>query len=203
MANIPMPKYSGNLEDLDKFERTWNKYVDDSTMGCNEAQRQRLCLYLLPDCVPANVKKKLDGWMEDGKISTWDKMWRTFRKEEVAVPPHHAQRCFKALSLCTLGGHLRVADWRDFRRVYRHPRRYVEHWTEESEAARAAVQMSGEGPSRGAEESSVRDRGQDPPAQAAAPDPAAVDQLLGQRTLLGLHDEERPAADLGGPQDGR
>ena len=26
---------------LDEFERTWNKYVNDLTMGCNEAQRQR------------------------------------------------------------------------------------------------------------------------------------------------------------------
>ena len=43
MANIPMPKYSGNPEQLDKFERTWDKYVNDSTMGCSDAQRQRFC----------------------------------------------------------------------------------------------------------------------------------------------------------------
>ena len=29
-----------------------------------------------------------------------------------------------------------MADWREFRREYRHLRRYVEDWTEESEAAR-------------------------------------------------------------------
>ena len=62
MANIPMPKYSGNLEDFDEFKRTWNKYVNDSIMGCNEAQRQHFCLSMLPHCVPANVKKELDDW---------------------------------------------------------------------------------------------------------------------------------------------
>ena len=39
MANISMAKYCGNAEDLDEFERTWNKYANDSTMRCNEAQR--------------------------------------------------------------------------------------------------------------------------------------------------------------------
>ena len=120
---------------MDEFERTWNKYVNDSTMGCNEAQRPRFCLSMLPHCVPASVKKELDDWVEDGKISTCDEMWRAFRKEEVADLPHHAQRRFKAVLLRTLGGHIWVADWRDFRREYRHRRRYVEDSTEESEAA--------------------------------------------------------------------
>ena len=62
MANIPMPKYSGNPEDLDEFEWTWTKYVNDTTMGCSEAQRQRFCLSMLPHCVPANVKKELDNF---------------------------------------------------------------------------------------------------------------------------------------------
>ena len=30
-------------------------------MGCNKAQRQWFCLSMLPHCVPANVKKELDG----------------------------------------------------------------------------------------------------------------------------------------------
>ena len=37
MANIPGPRYSGKLEELDEFERTWNKYLHDSTMGCSDA----------------------------------------------------------------------------------------------------------------------------------------------------------------------
>ena len=94
MANISMPKYSGNQEDLDKLERTWNKYVNESTMGRNEAQWQRFCLSMLLHCAPANVKKELDDWVEDGKISTCDEMWRVFRKEEVADLPHHAHRRF-------------------------------------------------------------------------------------------------------------
>ena len=136
MSNLPMPKYSGSPEDLDEFERTWNKYVADSTMGCSEAQRQRFCLAMLPHCVPSILKKELDDWVEDGRVSTWDEMWRAFRKEEVADLPHHAQRRFKAVRLRTQGGHIQVADWREFRREYRHLRRYVEDWTEESEAAR-------------------------------------------------------------------
>ena len=60
MADISMPKYSGNPEHLDEFERTWNKYVNE--MGCNEAQRQRFYLSMLTHCVPANVKKSLDDW---------------------------------------------------------------------------------------------------------------------------------------------
>ena len=95
MANILMPKYSGNPEELDEFERTWNKYVNDSTMECNEAQKQRFCLSMLPHCVPANVKEEFNDWAEDGKIPSWDEMWRTFGKEEVADLPHHVQRRFK------------------------------------------------------------------------------------------------------------
>ena len=136
MANIPMPKYSGNLEDLDEFERTWNKYVNDSTMGCNEAPRQRFCLFVLPHCVPANVKKELNDWLEDGKFPTWEKMWRAFRKEEVADLPHQAKRRFKAVSLRTSGRHIWVADWQDFSRENRHFTRYVEDWTEVLGAAR-------------------------------------------------------------------
>ena len=82
-ANIPMPKYSGNPEDLDEFERTWNKYVNDSTRGCNGSQRQWFCLSMLLHCVSSNVKKELDDWVGDDKISTWEDMWCTFRKEEV------------------------------------------------------------------------------------------------------------------------
>ena len=70
MASIPMPKYSSNPEELDEFERTWNKYVNDPTMGWGDAQRQRLCLAVLPHCVPANPKTELDDWVEDGKVST-------------------------------------------------------------------------------------------------------------------------------------
>ena len=116
MANIPMPKYSGNPEDFDEFKRTSSKYVNDSTMGCDEAQRQRFCLSKMPHCVAANVKREPDDWVEDGKISTWEKMWCAFRKEEVADLPHHAQRQFKAVSLRTSRGHIRLADRRDFRR---------------------------------------------------------------------------------------
>ena len=97
MANTPLPKYSGNPEDLDEFEQTWNKYVNDSTMGCSEAQRQRFCLSMLLHCFPANVKEELDDWVDDGKISTGVEMWRAFRKEEVANLPHHAQRRCKAV----------------------------------------------------------------------------------------------------------
>ena len=78
MANIPMPKYSGNPGDLDEFERMWKKYVNDWTMGCNGAQRQQFCLSMLRRCVPANVEKELDDCVEDGKISTTDEMWRAF-----------------------------------------------------------------------------------------------------------------------------
>ena len=136
MANIPMPKYSGNPEDLDEFERTWNKYVNDSAMGCNKAKRQRFRLSMLPHCVPANVKKELDDWVEDNKISAWDEMWGAFRKEQVAGLPHHAQRRFKAVSLKTSRGHIRAADWREFRQEYHHLRRYVEDRRDESETAR-------------------------------------------------------------------
>ena len=132
----PHAQYSGNPEDLDKFERTWNKYVNDSTMGCNEAPRQRFCLFVLPHCVPANVEKELNDWLEDGRSRAWDEMWRDFRKEEVPDLQHHAQRRFKAVSLRTSGGHIWVADWQDFSREYCHLTRYVEDWTEESEAAR-------------------------------------------------------------------
>ena len=114
----------------------WNKNVNKSTIGCNEDHRQWFCLSMLPHCVPANVKRELDDWVEDSKISTWDEMWRAFRKEEVADLPHHAQRRFKAVLLRTSGGHIRLADWWDFRREYRHLRRHVEDWTEELEAAR-------------------------------------------------------------------
>ena len=81
------------------------------------------------------MKKGLDNWVEDSKISTWDEMCRAFRKEEVADLPHHARRRFNAVSLRTSGGHIRVADCREFRREYCHLRRYVKDWTEESEAA--------------------------------------------------------------------
>ena len=91
---------------------------------------------MLPNCVSANVKKELDDWVEDGKISTWDEMWCAFRKEEVADLRHHAQRRFKAMSLRTSGGHIRVADCLNFRREYRHLRRYVEYWTDEPESTR-------------------------------------------------------------------
>ena len=99
MANIPTPQYSGNPEELDEFDRTWNKYVNDSTMGCGNTQRQRFCLAMLLHCVPTKVTKKLEGWMEDGRISTRDRMWRAFRKEEVADVPHYAQHKLKAVSL--------------------------------------------------------------------------------------------------------
>ena len=92
-----VPKYSGNPEDVDD-ERTWNRYIDDSTMGCNEAQRQQLCLSMHLHCVPANAKKELDDWLEDGKKSICNEIRRAGRKEEVAVPPHHAQRQFRAVS---------------------------------------------------------------------------------------------------------
>ena len=131
-----MPKYIGSPKDLDEFERTWDGYVNDSTLETNEVQRQRFCLSFHPHCVPANVIKKLADGVEDGKISTWDEMWRVFRKKEVADVPHHTPRRCKAVSLRTSGGHIRVADLRDFRREYRHLRRYVEDWTEESKAAR-------------------------------------------------------------------
>ena len=61
----------------------------------------------------------------------------TYRKEGVADLPHHDERRFKAFSLGTLGGHIRVADWTDFRCEHPHLRRYVEDWTEKLEAARA------------------------------------------------------------------
>ena len=111
MGNIPPPKYSGKPEDLDDFKQTWNKYVNGSTMGCNQARRQRFCLSMLAHCVPANVKKKLEDCLEDGKISTWDEMWRALRREEVADLPHHVQHRFKIMSLRTSGGHIWVADW--------------------------------------------------------------------------------------------
>ena len=38
MANIRMPKYIRNPEDLDELERTRNNYVNDSTMDINKAQ---------------------------------------------------------------------------------------------------------------------------------------------------------------------
>ena len=136
MRTIPMPRYSGKPGDLDEIQKRCNKYFNDSTIGCNEAQRQRFRLSMLHHCVPANVNKELNNWVEDGRISTWDEIWRAFRKEEVADLPHHAQRRFKAVSLRTLRGHIRVADWWDFRREYRHLRGYVEDWKEESEAAR-------------------------------------------------------------------
>ena len=135
MVNITMPKYTGNPEVLDEFERTWNKYVNYSTMGCNEAQRQPFCLSMLPHCVPANVKRELDDWVKYGKISTWEEMWRAFRKEEVTDLLHHALRRLKAVLLRTSGGHIQLADWQDFRQEYRHLRRYVEDWAEESDAA--------------------------------------------------------------------
>ena len=122
IPNIPIPKYSGNPEGLNESERTWNNYVNDSTMGCNEAQGQRFCQSMLPHCVPGNVKIELDDFLEDGEISNWDDMWRTLQKEEVANLPHHAQRRLKAVSLRTSGGHIRLADWRDFRREHRHLR---------------------------------------------------------------------------------
>ena len=84
-------------------------------MGCNEAQRQQFCLPILPHCVAAKVKKELDDWVEDGEISNWEEMWSALCKEEVADAPHHAQRQFKAVSLTISGGHIRVADWPDFR----------------------------------------------------------------------------------------
>ena len=132
IAHILMPKYTGNPEDLDEFERTWNEYLNDSAMVCSEAQRQLFCLSMLPHCVRADVKKELDDWVEDCKISTSDEMWRAFSKEKVADLLHHAQRCFKAVSLRTLGGHIRMADWRDFGQEYRHLGQYVKDWTEES-----------------------------------------------------------------------
>ena len=64
VAIMPIPKYGGSPEDLDEFKLTWNKYVNDSTMGFNEAQRQRFSLSMLPDCVQANMKKELDDWLQ-------------------------------------------------------------------------------------------------------------------------------------------
>ena len=204
MANIPMPKYSGNQEDLEEFERPWKKYVNDSTMGCSEAPKQRFCLSMLPHCVPHNVKKELHDWGEDGKISTWDEMWRAFRKEEVADRPHHAQHRFKAMSLRTSGGHIGMTDWRDFRREYLHLRRYVEDWTEESEAARVydmlrytlEEKVQAEEQKRGRWRTVVK-------ILLPLQQHQGVDQLLGHRALRVQHDEERPDADHGGPQDGR
>ena len=69
----------------------------------------------------ANMKKELDDLVEDSKSSTWDEI-----KEKRADLPHHAKRRFKAVSLRTSGGHIRVADWREFHREYRQSRRYVE-----------------------------------------------------------------------------
>ena len=86
-------------------------------MGCNEAQRQRFCLSMLPRCVPANPKTELDDLVEDGKISTWNEMLRASRKEEVTDLPHHAQRRFKAVLLRTPRGHTRVAHWQDSTRT--------------------------------------------------------------------------------------
>ena len=158
---------------------------------------------MLPHCVPANVKKELDVWVEDGEISTWDEMWRAFRKEEVAALPHHAQR--------------RIAE--DVGR--RHPggklaglsagippvglvcrgleggvgsRPGVQH---------AAVQVVGEGPSGGAEAGPIENRSQDSPAPATSPGRTTVDQLLGHRALRVRRDEERRDADHGGPQNER
>ena len=102
MAKILMPKYSG--------QRTRNKYVNESTLGCSEGQRQRFCMSMLPHCVPTNVRRELDNLVEDGKISTWDEMWLAFGKKEVVDLSHHAQGRFKAVSLKTLGGQIRVAD---------------------------------------------------------------------------------------------
>ena len=97
MGTVPIPKYSGNPEDVDD-ERTWNRYIDDSTMGCNEAQWHQLCLSMHLHCVPANAKKELVDWLEDGKKSICNEMLRACRKEEVAALPHHAQPQFRAVS---------------------------------------------------------------------------------------------------------
>ena len=91
---------------------------------------------ILPHCVPANVQKELDYWVDDGKISTWDGMRRAFRKEEVDNLLYNAQRRFKAVVPRMLAGHIRVADWHEFRRAYRRLRRYAEDRSEELEAAR-------------------------------------------------------------------
>ena len=39
LANISMPKYSGKPEELDESKRTCNKCINDSTIGCKDAQR--------------------------------------------------------------------------------------------------------------------------------------------------------------------
>ena len=101
MVNNLMPKYSGNPKELDESERTSNKYVNPSTTGCSNAQRQRSCLAMLPHCVLANVQKELDNQMEDSKISTCNGMWRAFHKEEVADLWHHAKHRFKGVCLRT------------------------------------------------------------------------------------------------------
>ena len=36
---------------------------------------------MLPHCVPANLKKELDNWVEDGGLSNLNEMWCTFYKE--------------------------------------------------------------------------------------------------------------------------
>ena len=136
MANIPRPKYSGNPEEWDECERTLNKSVSNTTMGCRDTQCQPFCLAMLPHSVPVNMKKALDELVVNGRISTRDGMWRTFRKEEVTYLPQYAKGRFKDVSLRTSECHIRPADSREFRQEYRHLRRYVQNWRKESEDTR-------------------------------------------------------------------
>ena len=145
------------------------------------------------EVLPGHVTPLCPGEREKGarrlrggrKISSWDEMTCAFRKEEVADPPDHAQRWFKAVLLRASGGHMRVPDWREFRREYRHLRQYVEVRGVESHPGlrHAAIQVAGEDPTGGAEARPVPDRGQGHHAAAAAPSLAAVDQLFGDRVV--------------------
>ena len=158
-----MPKYSGTPKDWDDFELTRSQYVNKSTIGYSKDVQQRFCLSMLPHCLPAHLKKEFDACVEDSKMSTWDEVWRAFRKEDVAHLPHHVQRQFKAVSLRTLSGHIRVADWRDFCREYPYLREYVEDRREDSEEAQnvrhATVQVAAERPGGAAEVRLPEDRG--------------------------------------------
>ena len=78
---------------------------------------QLFCISMLPHYVLTKLTNELDNWVEDGKISTG--MSRAFHKEEIADLPHHAQGGFQPVLLRTLGGHIWVADGREFCREYR------------------------------------------------------------------------------------
>ena len=82
------------------------------------------------------MKKEIDDWLEEGKISTCDEMWRAFRKEEVSNLPRHAQRRVKAVLLRTSRGHIRYGRLAGLPPGVPPPEEVCRGLDEESQAAR-------------------------------------------------------------------